>query len=499
MKRSSKIMVGIIGMMCLLVTPQAYAQWTTVKAAIRDSDVMKVTGTPFQNYKGIASGTFEIVASVDVVKDQGKVSFRLTTKSINMVRYDSYAYRPYLMIKDCIGAGGELRERQWTNDFLPQDIGTDAFEQARRSAYATFDVEITFIVKDEKYGISGFGAQKGWGYRATRVFKNVKADGVFWADEPIETSASIEEIKILNHPKLVSFKANDAVIQTAVESFIKERNEQTEAQCKEKAKANDAEKQKKEEDNKKAEASAKEIEAMKNKLQTQINITSSSTKTGKAKADDFWSGGTDKSTASAGKDNDDFWSGGRDKTASNDGGSSLEAVNKDGRIYLKDAYDIIKEWDANKYSYISKLSNDFFRLSIRTNGNGFLSRNNIVIVDKQGNTVMIDGEEVVADITPREGGGYTVIKYLSESLYNDKLNSERWTPRPSYTSSSEAINDTKANIGRIKEKQRQESKNGRPGVIVFVSSYTYDVVHVKEIITNDKIQGLITKADYKIR
>lgn len=250
---------------------------------------------------------------------------------------------------------------------------------------------------------------------------------------------------------------------------------------------------KEEEENKKSETTTtKEIEDLKNKLQNQSNNA------GKVKADDFWSGGADKNTASKG--NDDFWSGGKDKTASNDGGSDIEVVNKDGRIYLKDTYDIIKEWDVNKYTAIRKIegSNDFFKLYVRTQGNGFLSRNNFVIVDKQGKTVKIDGEETFEYITAREGGGYTIMKYLSESYYEGK--EERFPKvKDWYTSSSEAISDVEKDIERIRKDILEERKGNRPGTVYFVASYTFHVVEVKEIITNAKMQSVMTKTGFKVR
>ncbi|WP_333887009.1 hypothetical protein [Sphingobacterium siyangense] len=309
MNTITKILAGIFGMMMLLTVQNVQAQWTTVKAHVQGSDIKKVSGISFDSYKGMESGTFEIVASVTEVRDKEKVNFQLRTQSINLVSYDSYSYHPYPEVIYCSGTDGELQERPYTNAFLPRDIGADAFEQAKKSASATFDVEISFIVKDDKYGIAGAGYKKGWGYRANRIFKNVSANSVFWADESIETTYPIEDIKIVMQPKLVSFNANESALQTGVENFIAEKKKQAEKECNEKAKANDADKKKKDEENKKAEASAKEIEAMKNKLQNQINITGN-----KTKADDFWSGGTDKNTASAGKSNDDFWAGGDEKT-----------------------------------------------------------------------------------------------------------------------------------------------------------------------------------------
>lgn len=495
MNAISKTIPTVLWMICLFMSIKVQAQWTTVKAHVQDSDIRKGLGISFDSYKGMESGIFEIVAAVTAVRDKGKVSFQLRTQSITLVKYHSYVYRPYLSVKFCSGTDGVLREIPYTSAFRAGDVGDDAFEAARHSASATFDVEITFIVKDERYGISGFGGKKGWGYRVSRIFKNVQANGVFWADEPIETSLPIEDIELLNNPKLVSFKSDDTVIQTRVERFIAEKNKQVEAQCVEKANTNDADKKKKEEENKKAEADAKEITKLKEKLEGTINVTNNN-----VKIDDFWSGETDKNKASAKKDNVDFWSGGKDKTESNEGGSDLEVVNKDGRIYLKDTYDIIKEWDTNTYSSISKLdgSNDFFKLYVRTKGNGFLSQNNLVIVDKQGKIVKIDGEEMFGNIKPREGGGYTIMKYLSNSYYEGK---EEKYPQVKewYTSSSEAISDVEKGIERIRKEIVEARRGDRPGTVYFVATYTFNVVEIKEIITNAKMQSVKTQTGYKVR
>lgn len=508
MNNITKKLVCIFGMMLLLNATITNAQWTHVIAPVNESDISKVTEQSYQNYKGLTAATFEIIGSVEAVKEKGKVKFKLHTQSINMVKYNTYSYRPAPKLKSCIY--NKLLENETNNYFSANQIGEASFEQAMRSASATFDVEITFIVKDDKYGIAGFGSEKGWGYRATRIFKNVKANGVFWADETIETTFPIEEIKILNNPKLVSFRINDSGIQTAILDFVKKRNQEVEDECKGKTKENEADNKKKDEEGEKAEASVKEIEAMKNKLQNQSSVTiKSSTKT-----NDFWSGGMDKSTASTGKDtedfwnggeekgannNNDFWSGGRDQTTTNNGNSGIEAVNKDGRIYLKDAYDIIKEWDSNKYYSISKLNsgNEFFTLSMKPQGTDFSSRNKIVIVDKKGNTVKIDGEEIFSSIGPREGGGYVVIKYLSGILYKEKTEG-KWNPKDSYISSTEAINDVKTNVARENEAIRIKRQNDSDNTVYFIINYVYNVVNVKEIITNAKMQALITKSHYKV-
>lgn len=493
---------GIFGVMCLLTAIQVHAQWSTVKAHVTGSDVMKISGISFHDYKGIASGSFEIIASVSEVRKKGKVDFQLHVQSMNMVSYDSYAYHPYPEVNYCSPTDGSVQHRQWTSDFRAGDIGADVFQQARHSASAAFDVEIVFTVKDEKYGIAGFGAKKGWGYKVSRIFKNVTGNGVFWADSPVETSAPIEDLKILNQPKLVAFKANDSAIQMAIENYIKEKNKQIEEQCKEKAKNKEDDQLKKDEEHQKAEASAKEIENMKSKLQSQINIRSTATSsTAKSSSEaksqnDFWAGGNDD-----GANNDDFWSGGKDKSVAKDGTSNIEAVNKDGRMYLKDSYDIIKEWSRDQYYGISQLqgSNEFFVLEGIRQGSGFLSQNTSVIVDKQGKTVRIDGEEAFGYIYPREEGGYTLVKYISQSLYEGELFNGGWKPRDSYTSSSEAVNDVKSNIERIVEERRQKAirENDKRVSIGFMEKY--NVVEVKEIITNSKMQALITKTHYKVR
>ncbi len=508
MNAIARIMTTICWMICLMVSMKVQAQWTTIRAHVQGSDIRKALGISYDNYKGMESGIFEIVASVTEVRDKGKVSFQLRTQSISLVQYDTYVYRPYLSVKSCPGSDGILREIPYTNVFRASDLGTDVFNAALHTASATFDMEITFIVKDEKYGISGFGSQKGWGYRVNRVFKNVKANGVFWAEEPIETSLPIEDIKLLNNPKLLSFSSHDAAIQSEAERFIAEKNQEVETRCIEKANTKAADQKQREEENKKAEANAIEIEEMKKKLGGSINMTANT-----IKSNDFWSGETDKNTVST-KDNDDFWSGeknersddddfwsgGRDKTESNDGKNDLEVVSKDGRIYLKDAYDIIKEWDVNTYSGIAKIdgSNEFFKLYVRTGGTGFLGQNNIVIIDRQGKVVKIDGEEIFGSIKTREGGGYTIMKYLSDSYYQGK--EERY-PRVQdwYTSSSEAISDVEKGIERIRKEIAEERRGNRPNTVYLVATYTFNVVEVKEISTNAKMQAIRTKTGYKVR
>lgn len=305
MNTITKTITKVFGMLMLLTVTNIQAQWTTLKAHIQESDISKLTGQSHHNYKGLSAAPFEIVASVEVVKDKGQVKLMLRTQSINMSKYYMYSYQPALKVKRC--TYGKLEEFDRTNGFSPSEIGDAPFETAMRTAIATFDIEVTATVKDEKYGISGFGNKKGWGYQVIRVFKNVKANDVVWAEEPIETTFPVEDIKLIN-PKPVSFKINDSGIQTAVLDFVAKQNQEAETRCKEIAKENEADKKKKDEEAAKIEANAKEIAKMKEKLGGTINVTSN-----KAKTDDFWSGGTDKSTASKSKE-DDFWSGGEEKT-----------------------------------------------------------------------------------------------------------------------------------------------------------------------------------------
>lgn len=297
MNTITKTITKVFGMMMLLTVINVQAQWTTLKAHVQESDISKFTGQTHHNYKGLDAAAFEIIGSVETVKEKGQVKFMLRTQSINMTKYYTYFYRPALKIKRC--TYGKLEEYERNGVYYPNEIGEAPFEAAMHTATATFDIEVSFFVKDKKYGN---------GYRASRIFKNVSANSVFWADEPLETNAPIEDIKLLNNPKPVSFKINDSGIQTAVLDFVAKQNQEAETRCKEIAKENEADKKKKDEETAKAEASAKEIAKMKKKLGGTINVTSNS-----AKTDDFWSGGADKSSVSKSKE-DDFWSGGEEKT-----------------------------------------------------------------------------------------------------------------------------------------------------------------------------------------
>lgn len=303
MKTIIKTVTGILAMMCWFAPLQFEAQWEIVKAPFSLTDLVEISGKPYGNYKGLGEGSFNMQAFVETRKENGKIYFLLHTKSIDMDQYSSYSYRPGPAIKFCIpGPKKELIERENSiTEFFVGDIGEEPFNQLKRSASATFDVEISYIVKDEKYGISGIGAEKGWGYHGNQIIKNVKADGVFWS-EPIETTYPIEKISIRT-PKITSYKANDSALQTAVQNYIEKLNKKNEADCKNNEKSHEEEKLKKQTVDKKVNSKTEEGNRLKSKVAKEIKAKKSDSQGHKLKTDDLSNAGENKTTLEKNKNN----------------------------------------------------------------------------------------------------------------------------------------------------------------------------------------------------
>ncbi|MGV0924521.1 hypothetical protein [Empedobacter tilapiae] len=230
--------------------------------------LLTVQNVRAQNYKKIASFAysnpndgftdifFDVSANIYTNDPKGPVLVKIETKVD--VRFTQYSYRE----------NGRI--------YTLNEIGSAPFANAVISPKMGFEMEVRYDGKTERM-YAGNGT----------INQLVVAEGF--------NLNSIALSIVDKTPK----NQGDAFFNSAVYNAIQKYKESLKQD-----KETEEKKKKEEEENKKAEASAKE---MKKKLGGTINVTSNKTKT-----DDFWSGGTDKNTAS--KSDDDFWAGGKEKT-----------------------------------------------------------------------------------------------------------------------------------------------------------------------------------------
>lgn len=468
MKTTIKILASIFVMMSLFFSNNLQAQFQTVKTGASNTELMRIKNQSDQNYIGLGSATFTIQAMVEKRKTGNKYNILLRTQNISMEAQSnySYIYKPGFSMKNCVY--DELKEYKVYN-FSSLDIGAHAFELLQRTATATFEFELLIWVKDKNY--------RNDGYRTVHVIKDVKANGVFWSDKEVEGDFDVSEVKIIAK-KILSFQADESAVLPAIEAYVKRINDKSEADCKK------ADNKKEEENLKKQEEEATTTKET-NKLKAKLSANTKPDSKNKIAADDFWSGREEKSTI-----------------ANDDGNhNNVEAVKDETtrRLYLKDVNgNIIKEWSIDVYYHIKKLGDNssYFQLIRNREGTGYQSLNNNIISDKKGNTVRIDGEESFKGIQSNKQGGYDLSVVKSESLYNDKLflGQRSSNFQNDYSTSTEAISDLKQYIEKAKDKQRKESK----GQILIGWDTKYNVIQVKKIVVNSKMQVLTTKTTYQI-
>lgn len=211
-----------ISIYILLFFTTLQAQVQTISAGVNENSIQKATAQTYKDYKGLSGGNFIIQAMVKKKGEGNNFSVGIQTQSIYMDKYYSYIYKPGIKRLNCINSVMQ-EELMAKESFHKDDIGSEPFERIMASAEATFDIKVTFIVKDEKY--------TNGGYRVDRIFKNVKANSLYWDENPVNGDFDIAGVKILNNPKLVSFKADDSAILPAINAYVKKYNKQQEAKC----------------------------------------------------------------------------------------------------------------------------------------------------------------------------------------------------------------------------------------------------------------------------
>lgn len=159
---------------------------------------------------------------------------------------------------------------------------------------------------------------------------------------------------------------------------------------------------------------------------------------------------------------------------------------------------IVKVFDMDRYSGLRKIndkSSDYFIINSETSARGYQSRNNNHLVDKRGNFVKVDGEEKFSAIQTMENGNLKFTKNNSESLYEDKLFLGGRASDEIFSSESAATREIKDHIRDIEEARRRKSSGS--GVSIGYTT-TFNVVKVKEIITNAQLKVISIKEGYRI-
>ncbi len=218
-------MKNYLSICILLFFTTLQAQVQTISAGVNENSIQKATAQTYKDYKGLSGGNFIIQAMVKKKGEGNNFSVGIQTQSIYMDKCYSYIYKPGIKRLYCDFNLGEVKEEMLeTESFSESMIGSEPFEKIKVSAEATFDIKVTFFVKNEKY--------TNGGYRVDRIFKNVKANSLYWDENPVNGDFDIAGVKILNNPKLVSFKADESAILPAINAYVKKYNKQQEAKCK---------------------------------------------------------------------------------------------------------------------------------------------------------------------------------------------------------------------------------------------------------------------------
>lgn len=470
LKKLTKLSAAVIFCMVCLSSQNALAQWTEINV--------------FTGSRGYDGAYFVVQTRLEVVKAGKKNRIRLRTGSMKLKEFRGYSLSTSVTFKDCVA--GKITERKMPNIRSAQ-IGVEPFDRINSTAWGTFkiDVYVDYKGKDGKI-IRGLVFD-------ILTFKSV-GENNFYLSEPIGENVDVHSVKFNGGPKLVSFSADESLVEPAIEKFVRQREGQAKQECENKE-------PKKPDDN--------ALDNLKKKLSAESNMKPSA----KTNADDYWRGGEGKSAATkGGNDNSDFWRGGEgfDKSKDDGGNSSGVTVGVDKstrKMYLKNANgEIIREWEADAYYDLQKLdeNGDYFIITNWKKRTGFKGGNLLSIIDKRGNTLRIDNQETFEGVSKRDGGGYNVSIRSTESYYNDEF-TDAAPDRPSfkdyYNSSSEATADVKRYVSEIRrriEARAAEARRKNDNSVSFVSTHAFNVINVKEITTNSKMQVLLTKTVYKI-
>jgi hypothetical protein len=159
---------------------------------------------------------------------------------------------------------------------------------------------------------------------------------------------------------------------------------------------------------------------------------------------------------------------------------------------------IVKEFDTDQYSGLRRVNDQnssYFTIESRSSGNSYRSRNNNHLLDKRGNFLKLDGEENFYRIETLKNGNLKFTKNTSESLYEDKLFLGGSVSDEVFTSEYAATSEIKNHIKEIEEARRRKSSGG--GVSIGWTT-RFNVVKVKEIVTDAHLKIISAKEGYRV-
>ena len=195
------------------------AQWTTYSAQVRDSDLIRLGNQKFADYKGFPSMNFKIKTALQKENRGGKSYLILKTGEAIVDDLYGYLYRPSFSIKGC--HYGKLSEINHYS-FDASQLGNAPFEHFKKTATATFDIEVSYFATDKKGTFTGI-----------LVFKNVTTNGTYLSDVGIDGDVDMDRARIIKS-KATSFKADESKMLPAINDYVKKFNDKIVANCKQK-------------------------------------------------------------------------------------------------------------------------------------------------------------------------------------------------------------------------------------------------------------------------
>jgi hypothetical protein len=158
---------------------------------------------------------------------------------------------------------------------------------------------------------------------------------------------------------------------------------------------------------------------------------------------------------------------------------------------------IVREFDMEKYSGLRKVndrSSSYFIINSSNPGKSYQSRNNFHLLDKRGNFLKVNGEESFSTIQTLGNGNLKFTKNTSESLYEDKLFLGGRVSDDIFSSEYAASSAIKKHISDIEEARRRKSGSG----VSIGWTTTFNVVKVKEIVTDAHLKIISAKEGYRV-
>jgi len=171
---------------------------------------------------------------------------------------------------------------------------------------------------------------------------------------------------------------------------------------------------------------------------------------------------------------------------------------KSRRMHLqKPNGSVVKRFDMDHYSGLRKIndnSSSYFIIESQRTGDSYRSRNKSHLLDKRGNFLKLHGEENFSGIETLSNGNLKFTKNTSESLYEDKLFLGGRVSDEIFSSEYAATSAIKTHISEIEEARRRKSGSG----VSIGWTTTFNVVKVKEIVTDAQLKIISAKEGYKV-